>query len=363
MYGSNGLFSSNLSTLAPEIFDHSEAFGIDIPKTHLINYSEDPDSSVITAGFNSLQSVAPEYPQPVEQHIETIKYAGKSIPDNTITLNCPSDIAAHSEKPHKKGRIAEVTCPELYETVLEHYLTRCIANILPNIVDGVYLSDNKPLEVGKENKKCPGLFLAFSRGPIEKLIGDGIVSQSLKFGVENFPEVSEITDYLRRIEGEDGICLVTKDDSGVNIGLKGLLLNVPEMQREKYLQDYDGSVGGRTNAGIFAATLDEIYQAFIIKESNYKHGAGNYMELSKNGLEREVHIEYVLAEVNEELAERGGYHARPNDIQVVDTNYVRDAQGRLLEKVTTKRLFQFVLRSMILITFRPKMPLLKYAIK
>jgi len=165
----------SLELAVPHILDSSDSFSIDTSQIYLTNHSIEPDSSVITAQFSSPQSIVNDYTPPLMPS-GTIQYDGKTISYKPKILNYGIDVPAHSEELHNNRMEPRTIDSGLYEAVLKHYLTECVSKVLPKIKDGRYLSDGAPLEVGKENKDFPGLFLAFSEKPIEELVGNKIIS-------------------------------------------------------------------------------------------------------------------------------------------------------------------------------------------
>lgn len=321
----------------PQILDSSGSIGT--PEIYLTDYSIEPDNYIVTAHFKSPQSSVHEYAQHPVQHFETLRYDGKTISVNPKILNYGTDVLTYSDDPHKNRMELRTIDTGLYEAVLRHYLTECVSKVIPKITDGVYLSDNKPLPKGAENKDFPGLFLAFSEKPITELVEHEIISRYFNYPTKSYRDMSKISDYLKNIEGMDGICLVTKDDYGVDIALNGLLLNTKDVANiENYFPHDLGGVGTKTKAALYAATLlDEPMNIALIKQSAYNNlGVGKMVVLNAQGVEREVCIEYSPAEANKEACMKKGYVPSPEDLLVVEKSFARNEQNKLVEEKTTK---------------------------
>jgi|GEM_PF-1780599 len=320
----------------PQVVKFSGNF--DVPKI-LSNYSINACNSLVGMYSpmlpNSVQNDAVwGKEQDILPSVETITYGGEAITPKTLKLRQNEPTSAPKE-----------IDSGIYDAVLRHYLTECVMKVLPKIVDGVYFSDGKPLEMGAESKDCQGLFLGVSDDSIDSLVGAGSISKRFNLGMETYDDVSAIGKYLKKIEKHDGICIVTKDDSRVNIALSRRLLNVPDMEDIDNYFPYDiDHIGTKLASGLDAA-INRNMNVLLIKQSTYNElGIGKLMEINRYGIAREAYIEYAPAESNKELAKIGGYHARPEDILVVEKYFVRNAKNKLVEdeqKTTMAPLSQF----------------------
>ncbi len=323
----------------PQILDSSGQFSIYTPEIDLTDCSIEPDNSIVTAHFKSPQSSVHEYAQQPVQHSETLRYDGKTISANPKILKYGTCIMAYPDDPHKNRMDLRTIDTELYEAVLKHYLTECVSKVLPKITNGIYISDNKPLPKGAENKEFPGLFLAYSEKPIDDLVKGKIISNYFNSEKSSYDDMSMISDYLKEIEGKDGICLVTKGGSGVDIALSSSLLNISDVDSfEKYFPYPSNHRGAKTKAALYAATLlDEPMNVILIKQSTCSDlGVGKMIVLNAQGVERDVCVEYSPTEANKEACMKKGYNPSPEDLLVVETSFARNEQGKLAVKETTR---------------------------